>query len=273
TSENNVGHEIHFLLKKKSICMLLIHIFIACILKFSGIIAACNYDSDCIANAFCKEQTYCECKKDFIYYETGRNFSCLQEALLLGDGCQADIQCTKPFGIHAHCLTTKTSRLGKCECMAGAHFKEGRCYETAAIGEKCLVSNNCYLTSGVTAYCEKSVCVCPNHYHPTQNGRDCIKTVYLDEPCQNDLECVTPNSRCGDVCRCRVNYIQSRQNNSCIRAADNMGDPCVENEQCTMFLVRAECGVNGRCRCTEGFHYIPPNSKCFRDIGKSMQNI
>lgn len=51
-------------------------------------------------------------------------------------------------------------------------------------------------------------------------------------------------------------------------AADKMGDPCVEDEQCTMFLAQATCGAEGRCSCSPGYHHIWPNSKCFRDIGK-----
>ncbi|XP_021932929.1 multiple epidermal growth factor-like domains protein 6 isoform X2 [Zootermopsis nevadensis] len=135
------------------------------------------------------------------------------------------------------------------------------------IGGKCKVHNNCYLASGMPAYCDKSECTCPNSHHPNQNGTDCIKTVYLDGPCQTDQECVTENSRCGDVCRCRVNYIQSRKEDGCLKAADKIGDPCSENEQCTMFLGKTTCSVEGHCSCLPGYHHIPPNSKCFPDIG------
>jgi hypothetical protein len=47
--------------------------------QISGIIKVCNYDSDCIPNAYCKEQSYCQCKRDYIFYVTGtNNFSCLE---------------------------------------------------------------------------------------------------------------------------------------------------------------------------------------------------
>ncbi|XP_021932926.1 prion-like-(Q/N-rich) domain-bearing protein 25 isoform X2 [Zootermopsis nevadensis] len=189
-----------------------------------------------------------------------------QQAIVLGDACEADIQCTKPFGSYAKCAT-REGGFGTCKCMANAHFKDGRCYETSLIGGKCKVHNNCYLASGMPAYCDKSECTCPNSHHPNQNGTDCIKTVYLDGPCQTDQECVTENSRCGDVCRCRVNYIQSRKEDGCLKAADKIGDPCSENEQCTMFLGKTTCSVEGHCSCLPGYHHIPPNSKCFPDIG------
>jgi hypothetical protein len=45
----------------------------------AGYLQVCNYDSDCIPNAYCKEQKYCQCKKDFIIYVTDtHNFSCLE---------------------------------------------------------------------------------------------------------------------------------------------------------------------------------------------------
>ncbi|PSN57424.1 hypothetical protein C0J52_07310 [Blattella germanica] len=150
--------------------------------------------------------------------------------------------------------------------MSDSHFKDKLCYKTSKIGENCRVTNNCHLASGLPAYCEKSICRCPLKYHGNSDGTDCIKSANLDEPCANDMECVTENSKCGEVCRCRVNYIQSHRNDSCIEAADSMGDPCQENEQCTMFLLRATCGEDGKCRCETGFHHIPPNSKCHRDL-------
>ena len=39
----------------------------------------------------------------------------------------------------------------------------------------------------------------------------------LDDPCTSDEECITENSKCGEVCRCKVNYIQSHQKNVCLR--------------------------------------------------------
>lgn len=51
-------------------------------------------------------------------------------------------------------------------------------------------------------------------------------------------------------------------------AADKIGDPCAENEQCTMFLGKTTCSVDGHCSCLPGYHHIPPDSKCFPDIGK-----
>lgn len=226
----------------------------------------CKYDSDCIANAYCKEQKYCQCKDEFIIYVNGTSLSCLEEASRLEDDCEADIQCTKPFGNHAECVT-RAGGFGTCSCKVGAHFKDGRCYETSLIGEKCKVSNNCYLASGQPAYCDRSVCACPNKYHPNQDGTDCIKTVHLDEPCESDQECVTENSRCGEVCRCKVNYIQSRNKDKCLKAADKLGERCEENEQCTAFLTTAMCGADGLCACFPGYHHIPPDSRCFRDVG------
>lgn len=184
----------------------------------------------------------------------------------LGDVCVEDIDCTVYFGNQAECIT-RQSGAGECGCRKGAHFKDGRCYETALIGQKCTVNNNCQLANGQPAYCVKSVCTCQNGYQPNQDGTECIRIRQLDEPCDTDVECVANNSRCGYVCRCRVNYIQSRQKDECLKAADRMGDPCQENEQCSMFLSRAVCDATGQCSCSTGFHHIPPYNKCYPSIG------
>ncbi|KAJ9587732.1 hypothetical protein L9F63_018840 [Diploptera punctata] len=226
----------------------------------------CNYDTDCIENAFCRDQTYCQCKAEFLLHLNGtNNFLCLKEATNLDDSCIEDIQCTKPFGSHATCTVT-IGGYKACSCVSGAHFTEGRCYQTSRIGERCVVHNNCQLDSGLRAYCDRSICNCPNNYHPDASGKDCIRTSYLDDPCTSDQECITENSRCGEVCRCKIEYIQSHQRNACLRAADNMGDPCEETEQCTRFLDRARCDTDGTCNCVAGFHYFTPQNKCYRDI-------
>lgn len=189
-----------------------------------------------------------------------------KRASSLGDVCSEDVDCTVSLGNHAKCTIGKGG-FGECGCMTGAHFKDGRCYETALIGQKCTVNNNCHLATGQPAYCDKSVCTCQNGYRPNQNGTECIRIRKLDEPCATDRECVTNNSRCSDVCRCRVDYIQSHQKDKCLKAADKMDDLCVENEQCTMFMPRAMCDFTGHCSCISGFHHIPPNSRCYPNIG------
>jgi hypothetical protein len=52
-----------------------------------------------------------------------------------------------------------------------------RWWIVTVIGGKCKVSNNCYRASGLPAYCDRSVCICPKRYHPTQDGTDCIQTI------------------------------------------------------------------------------------------------
>lgn len=189
-----------------------------------------------------------------------------KRASSLGDTCVDDLDCTVHFGNHAECIIGKSGG-GVCGCRIGAHFKEDICYETARLGQKCTVNNNCELATGEPAYCVKSVCTCRDGYRPNQNGTECIRIRQLDEPCETDLECVANNSRCGYVCRCTVNYILSRQKDKCLKAADKMGDPCEENEQCSMFLHKATCDATGNCSCPTGFHHIPPNSKCYPNIG------
>ena len=61
-------------------------------------------------------------------------------------------------------------------------------------------------------------------YGTHMSGRELQNVVLhpeLDEPCGTDRECVTENSRCGDVCRCKVNYIQSRQKDKCLKGNEN----------------------------------------------------
>jgi hypothetical protein len=48
----------------------------------------------------------------------------------LGDACEENIDCTVYFGSHAECIIGRSGG-GECGCRNGAHFKDGRCYETA----------------------------------------------------------------------------------------------------------------------------------------------
>jgi hypothetical protein len=62
------------------------------------------------------------------------------------------------------------------------------------------------------------------HTHTHMSGRELHNVVLpseLDEPCDTDSECVANNSRCGYVCRCRVNYIQNRQKDKCLKGNQN----------------------------------------------------
>ena len=50
----------------------------------------------------------------------------------------------------------------------------------------------------------------------------CFLVTDLDEPCTSDQECITQNSKCGEVCRCKINYIQSQNKDACLRGLNNL---------------------------------------------------
>lgn len=90
--------------------------------------------------------------------------------------------------------------------------------------------------------------------------------VELGDNCSNDYECVAKDSRCIDVCSCKVDHVMSSDGKRCLKAANSVGEPCQEDSQCQLFLKDTKCGPNGRCSCVENFHQR--GSICLKDISE-----
>lgn len=73
---------------------------------------------------------------------------------------------------------------------------------------------------GRYGYCSSGRCACPLGERPSQNKTHCISVKKIGEKCILDEECVHQNTRCSDVCRCKADYVLSRNGTRCIKGAD-----------------------------------------------------
>ncbi|XP_076181864.1 uncharacterized protein LOC143153998 isoform X2 [Ptiloglossa arizonensis] len=215
----------------------------------------CQYDIDCIRNAYCWQQEACLCKEDYIVYKNRTHVSCLKVATAIGDPCEADVQCRVTFAPYSEC------REKICQCSDGSRYVEGRCYETVGLGEVCQTNRNCYIKD---SYCVTGFCRCTLKHHPNPRNDGCIPSVELGDKCSNDYECVAENSSCVGVCECKVDHVLSSDGERCLKAASFVGETCQEDSQCRLFLKDAKCDTNGRCSCVENFHRR--GSVCLKDV-------
>ncbi|XP_077287285.1 prion-like-(Q/N-rich) domain-bearing protein 25 [Arctopsyche grandis] len=229
----------------------------------------CTADATCPDNAFCKYTDgngYCNCKENYIiqpFNDTHRE--CLREADRLGDPCRFDIQCHSKLSVNSECAS------GACQCKSNSHFDDGRCYQTSKIGEKCVVTQNCYLgpddISSNQAFCVRGICQCNLLHSPRDAGNRCLKDAMLGDQCEDNEHCTGDYTQCRDVCRCIDEYIVHPDEERCIKAATNIGDSCEIESQCTAKLNGTVC-QNEKCVCRWDNHLI--GSACFqtRNIGQ-----
>ncbi|XP_046432935.1 prion-like-(Q/N-rich) domain-bearing protein 25 isoform X2 [Neodiprion fabricii] len=213
-------------------------------------LAACHYDSDCVENAYCLSQETCQCKEGYFVDRNRTHAQCLAIATKLGDPCIIDMQCQVTFAAQAEC------RDGVCGCSEASHFQGGRCFETKRIGQICQVTDNCHI-EGSPSYCVTGICTCPFQHHPNENGTRCIRSSILGDECTVDEECVTMNSKCYDVCRCRVDHVISGDQKRCLKVANTVGEPCDEDSQCQEYVSHSECR-EGSCACETNYHQRGP---------------
>ncbi|XP_029041257.1 rh5-interacting protein-like isoform X1 [Osmia bicornis bicornis] len=217
-------------------------------------LAKCRYDDDCMQNAYCWNQEACLCKDNYIVYRNRRQVECLKVASAIGDPCVTDIQCRVTFAPYSEC------RQNICQCSEGSHYVEGRCYESVGLGQICQSHHNCYIRD---SYCVTGFCACTLKSHPNPQNDGCIPSAELNERCSHDFECVTENSRCIEICMCKVDHVLSNDGKQCLNAANSVGDPCQEDSQCQIFLENSKCGPNGTCICVDNWHQR--GSICLRD--------
>ncbi|XP_076761543.1 uncharacterized protein LOC143429700 isoform X2 [Xylocopa sonorina] len=218
-------------------------------------LAKCQYDDDCVPNAYCWNQEACLCKDRYVVYKNRTHVECLRVANAIGDPCKADIQCHVTFAPYSEC------RNNFCQCTVGSHYVEGRCYESIGLGQICQTHRNCYINH---SYCVTGYCTCTLKYHPNPNNDGCVRSAELGDVCSDDYECVAPNSVCSDVCKCKVDHVLSSDGKRCLRLANSVGDSCEEDAQCQIYVENSWCGYNGKCSCIENFHRH--GTLCVRDI-------
>ncbi|XP_063223243.1 multiple epidermal growth factor-like domains protein 10 [Bacillus rossius redtenbacheri] len=225
----------------------------------------CQYDSNCVENAYCVLNTYCRCKEGFVINGSHRNntLACLKEAAAMGDPCDHDIQCSRPFGAHARCLPGAV-----CGCREGAHFREDLCYPSVRIGGQCTVRNDCRVgASTMDAACVRGACLCQPGFHGGSGGRDCLPDILLGHRCQASSDCSAPNATCSaEVCRCPVSHVPNSRNTRCLPYAFRLGTPCEEDIQCSEMLENSVCDGARTCSCPQLYHAVSEDSWCWFSV-------
>lgn len=239
----------------------------------------CNVDMDCPDNAFCRLNSYCVCKEGYVYAAiNSTNKGCLKEARN-GEACVQNIQCHMTMGVHSECTG------GSCACTPTAHLDGERCYETALIGERCVVDQNCYLgEQGIErqAFCVRGYCTCQLQFSPRDNGTRCVRDAALGEECEDQLQCAGPGLECRGTCRCRDNWVANNHTNSCVESVKALNEPCEFDIQCDSLAgvpgvpsPGAALCLGGTCSCSYNarpvgnpprcWHRRRPGQDCRRD--------
>ncbi|XP_076644617.1 uncharacterized protein LOC143354425 isoform X2 [Halictus rubicundus] len=219
-------------------------------------LAKCQYDDDCMKNAYCWNQEACLCKDGYIVHKNRTHTMCLQVANAIGDACEVDIQCRVIFAPFSEC------RQNICQCSDGTHYELGRCYESVGLGKYCKTNHNCYIKD---SYCVTGFCACTYKHHPNPRNDGCIPSKELGDNCVFDYDCVAESSRCIlGACTCKLDHVTSSDGKQCLKAAKSVGEPCQEDTQCQLNLKDSKCGADGKCVCYENFHQR--GSNCFKDV-------
>ncbi|XP_072935293.1 uncharacterized protein [Epargyreus clarus] len=210
----------------------------------------CHADQECPDNAFCRQSSYCVCKEGFVYAAVNSTHKgCLKEARN-GEECVQHIQCHSTMGVHSECAG------GHCACAPNAHLETDRCYETAVIGERCLVDMNCYLgeLQGTErqAFCVRGYCTCQLQFSPRDNGTRCVRDAALGEECEDELQCAGPGLECRGTCRCRDRWVAHTENNACVESAQALNDTCDYDVQCDSLAGVPEARSPGAAVCLGG---------------------
>ncbi|CAK9812100.1 hypothetical protein ANTPLA_LOCUS7289 [Anthophora plagiata] len=144
--------------------------------------------------------------------------------------------------------------------------------------EDCVGSSQ---TTKVTS-CRDGFCVCKSGTETKNCSRTDImhysnKSIagLISRGCKQNHDCLFNNSFCNTTvsqCDCKKDYILSTTKKVCLKKAEALDFPCVEDKQCFAFLSNTTC-QNGQCRCRFQHHYV--ENACFRtiDMGKSCSRL
>ncbi|XP_059612413.1 prion-like-(Q/N-rich) domain-bearing protein 25 [Phlebotomus argentipes] len=229
----------------------------------------CQSSSVCPPNAYCEynadplDTGQCVCNPGYIIVAENKKRECYPVAKNLGDSCTHDDQCQMAFSTESECFQ------GRCDCKLGTHFvrRENTCYKSVKINDWCRLTNNCL---GEGTVCRSGVCLCPFNKHPNEDFTECEDDIALGESCFRDSQCVANNSRCHDICRCRVSHVLSHDRTKCLKIAEQLYDECEESIQCTYQLNYSSCDFDydsetvGKCKCRHGYH--ESNGACFVSV-------
>nr|XP_031845729.1 fibrillin-1-like [Nomia melanderi] len=84
--------------------------------------------------------------------------------------------------------------------------------------------------------------------------------------CKVPQDCIFNNSFCNTTvsrCECQRDYVWSDNKKLCLKKAEAMEYPCVDDKQCLAFLPNTTC-KNERCSCIDGSHFAV--NACYKTI-------
>lgn len=238
----------------------------------------CKTDTECPDNAWCRASSsgtagYCVCKEGYLIQPfNATHRECLKEASSVGDACREHIQCQLRLSVHALCVE------GACACKDGAHLDQGRCYETALIGQKCMVTQNCYLgPDGETeyqAFCVRGICTCQLLHSPRDGGTRCVRDAGLGEGCEDAEQCVGGGLQCLDgMCRCQRGWVAHTTDPRCLEVSPHLNASCEADTQCAVLGVSDDLALcsGGTCAC--GWDARESRGRCWhrRALGHDCQ--
>lgn len=143
----------------------------------------------------------------------------------------------------------------------------------------CKEDHNCieFSNSLKNAFCHNGHCVCKTDKEIKNcssadilHNRNRSAGAPIFQICKIDKDCKINNSFCNTTimqCECQKNYILSSNKKVCLKKAEGLDFPCIENRQCLTFLPNTTC-KNNQCSCISGYHYV--QNACYEmiDIGK-----
>ncbi|XP_076249714.1 uncharacterized protein LOC143189012 isoform X1 [Calliopsis andreniformis] len=132
------------------------------------------------------------------------------------------------------------------------------------------------------ATCKNGYCVCENGSEskhcsslniPQHSSRNAVSSTIVNG-CKVNQHCI-PNSFCNTTisqCLCNKDYIMSTDKKQCLKKANAIDVPCVEEKQCSALLQNTTCR-NGHCSCIDGYHHV--GNTCYKtiELGKSCRNM
>lgn len=89
---------------------------------------------------------------------------------------------------------------------------------------------------------------------------------FIGNKCVNNDDCHYLYAVCNETqqCDCQPDYTGTKDRKYCLKAARNLGDACLKEEQCTLRFPNATC-TNKICDCRPNYHKSA--TQCWKDIG------
>ncbi|KAF5295305.1 hypothetical protein FQA39_LY13170 [Lamprigera yunnana] len=224
----------------------------------------CQRDSDCYDNSYCHEdfnsKKQCRCKENFVLNVPEKNlFECIP-VVGINEPCKEDVQCQIKIGSLGYCHGNDKV----CRCIDNSHLgNDSMCHETVALGKTCLNDMNCLLSDGSYGFCYGGKCICNTNQHMSNDEKYCVSSSNLAKECSSDENCIQEFSRCyGGICKCIPGYVESENNDECLKAASAVGDNCTYSIQCNEYILGSFC-FNNTCACKSAHHGY--GNKCILD--------